>query len=193
MRGDDALGKLEKMRPCEWVKGGFLHSMFYYVKKTGEIPYPCDSCWQVLAYFGSERDYYAFSGRLREAGLPDASTIQISGRRHKSEIAGKVDGEFLMVIYTHGERERDEVASRLMEIITEGQMTCRMDHKKAGHYWQDMFPEMFGFVREDYRPLTQGYFDFRDRAERLSEEELVQRVAQEIDWMERDRMGAPSL
>jgi len=51
---------------------------------------------------------------------------------------------YLMVIYAHSKDDKDRVHWKLSEICNREEIDCRIRFRRAGHYWQYVFPEIFG-------------------------------------------------
>ena len=90
-----------------------------------------------------------------------------------------------MVTYTHSKDDRDRVRRKLGEICNREGIDCRVRFRRAGRYWQDMFPELFWKLLRGYRPFYSEFFEFRRKVETLSEEELEERVIEEITRLEK--------
>ncbi len=190
---EELLTKLESVKPCDWVRGGFLHSMYYYVKRTGALPSLCHNCWKIFAFFPGNECFTAFVEKMEkeERMSPDRTSIFSQGRSHKAEVVERAGGRILLVIDADGREDCDELGAQMEEISKDGEMDYKVEWRRAGQYWEDMFPELFGQRRDAYEPHTRGYSEFRERAEKLSEDDLAERVSEEIDWMERAGEGSP--
>ena len=90
-----------------------------------------------------------------------------------------------MVIYTYSKDDRERVCLKLSEICNREGIYCRIRFRRAGRYWQDMFPELFGKSLRVYMPFYSEFFEFRREVETLSEEELKERVIEELTRLEK--------
>lgn len=181
------LARLERIHPCIWVSMNCLHCMYYYVKKTGSLPPLCRNCWKVLAFFNDANSFHDFEEKLKKERILDSCGlfVSISGKNYTFKVKSIERGGRLMVIYTHSKDDRDRVLLKLDEICSMEGINCRIRFRRGGRYWQDMFPELFGKSLRGYRPFYLKFFEFRRRVETLSEEELEERVIEEITRLEK--------
>jgi len=181
------LDRLERIHPCIWVSMNYLHCMYYYVKKTGSLPLLCRNCWKVLVFFNDATSFHDLEEKLKKERILDSHRlfVSISGKNYKIKVIPIEKGGRLIVIYAPSKDDRDRVRLKLKEICNREGINCRIRFRRAGRYWQDMFPELFEKSLRDYRPFYPEFFEFRRKAETLSEEELEERVIKEITRLEK--------
>ena len=109
----------------------------------------------------------------------------VSGKNYTFKVIPIEKGGRLIVIYAPSKDDRDRVHLKLKEICNREGINCRIRFRRAGRYWQDIFPELFEKSLRDYRPFYPEFFEFRRKAETLSEEELEERVIEEITRLEK--------
>ena len=179
------LDRLKEFSPCIWVSMNCLHCMYYYVKKTGSLPPLCRNCWKVLVFFDDATSFHDLEEKLKKERILDSHGLFVSGKNYTFKVIPIEKGGRLMVIYVNSKEDRDRVRLKLGEICNKEGVDCRIRSRKAGRYWQDMFPELFGKSLRGYRPFYPEFFEFRRKAETLSEEELEERVIEEITRLEK--------
>jgi len=127
-----------------------------------------------------------FKEQLKEERIIDSQgrTLSVFGKKYAFKVIQIERGGRLMVIYTHGEEDRDAVYQKLYEICRKVRVSCRIRFRRAGRYWQDMFPELWGKSLTGYKPFYRDFFEFRKKVESLSEKELKKKVLEEIRRLE---------
>ncbi|MCD6466152.1 hypothetical protein J7L27_07305 [Candidatus Bathyarchaeota archaeon] len=159
--------------------------MYYYVKKTGSLPPLCRNCWKVLVFFDEAMLFHVLEEKLKKERILDFHGLFVSGKNYTFKVIPTEKGGRLMVIYTHSKDDRDRVRLKLSEICNRDGIDCRIRFRRAGRYWQDMFPELFRKSLRGYIPFYSEFFEFRRKVETLSEEELKERVIEELTRLEK--------
>jgi hypothetical protein len=85
-----------------------------------------------------------------------------------------------MVIYTFSEKERDRVRSKMDEIRKKEEINCGVNLRRAGRYWQDMFPELFGKEIKNYKPFYRNELIFRKLADKAKNQEEIEDLEKQI-------------
>lgn len=185
----ELLNKLSKFRPCDWKK----YSRYFYVKKTGKLPHICERCRKLELFFDENNEFEKMKEKCKKS-IPRilflGSRLKISNKEFPYKQIPKIGGGISVIAYIREGTEKEseskakELQTFFLKLIKENNIKCRVFIRKAGRYWQDMFPELFGKTFENYEPFYKDYYEFRKKANKLSEEKIKEMVKKEISELE---------
>jgi hypothetical protein len=150
----------EDFSPCVWS----FTMMYLYVKKYGKLPDECQRCWKPLAFFDDESCFIKFRHKLKSLK---------PSFRFKAVTKG-------IVAYAHSIEERDKISAVFRKISRQNDINCRIFWRRAGRYWQDMFPELFGKDLNKYKPFYKEIFKFRKLADKAKSQEDIEAIEGKI-------------
>lgn len=155
--------ELFRGEPCTWS----IPLSYLYVRRYGGLPEYCLSCYKILAFFAREdlRERFAkfLKDRMASPGLPYLP---------KCPPRRRPDDRYVLVMYTRSVRERFRLQHLFWKVREECGVACNVNSRRAGRYWEDLFPELFDKELESYEPFYEDIFEFRKVADKIYSEKL---------------------